>query len=590
MEPSYLRFRIKRAWGRQKRLVQQSWPLLADRFRLHVVRRWRTWGDIRRFVISWLAVVAISFIGLWQQTADLKGHYLADGPAPGGVYVEGIVGDIPSLNPIYPENNASVAFNQLVFNSLLDYDGRGRLRGELARTWQVGEGGAVYTVKLRDDVFWHDGAKLTAEDVVFTFTAIADPDTGSPLRPNWENIQISATDEQTVVFRLPNPFTPFPHSLTTGIIPQHILGGLPPAQIRVSDFNAQPIGTGPFAFDELVAARGELQLVANERYFRGAPALAGFILRVAETPDELMGLYRNGQTTAAADLEVGQIQKVEELASSRLVTAPLSSNVYAFFNNQDDILQDRRVRQALVAASRPSRAVQALHLRHEPATSALLPEQQGYRPDLSQLEFDRPRARKLLDEAGWKQGADGIRHKRGRPLELELVTQRNDTLPAVAAVLQDDWAAVGIRLKVQLADLQKLQQDHIRPRNYQVLMTGIKLGADPDVYAYWHSSQVRDPGLNLSLYKSGTADLALEDGRTRPSGAVRAAKYHTFLRHWRRDAPAAALYRLNFFYAARERVGGVKFTQLVDAGNRFHNVEDWTARTKPTLKRLLPPE
>lgn len=587
MEP-YVRFRWRRFWRRQKRFYKNLIPSGRELFYLHILRRWRQWKHIRRFVFSWLALITLMYAGLWQQTISLKPHFQTAGPAAGGTYVEGIVGEIPSLNPMFPENSISLAVNELVFNGLMRYDGAGQLVGDLATDWQTSRDGTRYIITIRDDVVWHDGEPLTAGDVVFTFSTMAAPDARSPLIGNWRDITVTALDAHTVQFDLPNPFTPFLHSLTTGIVPQHRLASVPLAQLRTTEFNQQPVGTGPFKFEELRAARQEIVLAANGAYFRGRPRLDSFVIKAAANNDQLVQFYQSGQVTAVGDMSVTDLDKVEDLTDSQLLRAPLSSEVLAFFKTNNPILEDAKVRQALVRATRPTKISQALDLRVRPADAPLLPEHAGYADKLAQLTPSQPAAAQLLEQAGWKMGPEGIRQQGDTLLSLRLVTQNNDTYPAAAMVLQQDWAAVGVRLKVDLVNQQELQQSFIRPRNYDILLVGINVGADPDVYPYWHSSQARDPGLNLSLYKSDIADEALEAGRTRPNGALREAKYQTFLRQWRKHAPAVVLYRPLYFYATLGQVRGVEFERLVSPAARFHNVHNWTVQTQPTLKRLLP--
>jgi peptide/nickel transport system substrate-binding protein len=215
-----------------------------------------------------------------------------------------------------------------------------------------------------------------------------------------------------------------------------------------------------------------------------------------------------------------------------------------------------------------------------------LPWHLGYNKPSAQLPFDVAQAAAHFDAAGWKVGTDGLRAKDGNPLKLQLATAETDIYPQLARGLQEQWRKVGIQVDTKLLSVEQLQQDYLRPRKYDLMLFGVALGADPDVYSYWHSSQVKYPGLNISRYKSQQADLSLESARARSDVKLRAAKYEAFMKSWRQDAPAIAIYRPSFLYAVQNYVQGINITNLISPGDRFYNVEDWSVNTQPVLKRL----
>jgi peptide/nickel transport system substrate-binding protein len=256
---------------------------------------------------------------------------------------------------------------------------------------------------------------------------------------------------------------------------------------------------------------------------------------------------------------------------------PLTSEVLLFFKTSEGSLQDLKLRQALAYATNTTDILTGLSRPVLPANGPLLNGQLGYDPAIKQTVGDRLRATQLLDEAGWKASTDGIRKKDGQPLTFTLLTQDNDVYSYVAQAVKKQWQAVGVQLNIVKQtdqDLQSSLANHV----YDILLYGVSLGPDPDVYAYWHSSQadIRSPNrLNFSEYRSGAADSALEAGRTRTDPTVRAIKYRPFLEAWVKDVPAVALYQPRYLYLTRAQIANFHPTTLNSGADRFNNIDSW---------------
>ena len=186
----------------------------------------------------------------------------------------------------------------------------------------------------------------------------------------------------------------------------------------------------------------------------------------------------------------------------------------------------------------------------------------------------------MLDAAGWAKDASGQRVKDGVKLEVNLITVNSAQYSAMAGTLQKQWAAIGVKVNSQLLTLEQLQQNGLSAHSYDVLLYGISIGYDPDVYAYWHSSQARSGGLNFSEWKSARADSSLEVARTRLEDVLRKARYETFLDEWQKSSPAVALYRPRVIYAYHQNAQGILPVPSNNASSRLTNVEDWTVLTK----------
>lgn len=544
--------------------------------------------DVRRFVFAWVLLVVLLMGGIIAQTRALTRFYQELRPAEGGTYVEGIAGSFTNANPIYASGPVDATVSRLVFSGLMQYNSDNTLVGDLATSLQVDERAVTYTVELRQDVTWHDGKPFTAEDVVFTYETIQNPDAKSPLLANWQDIKVQAKSEYSVVFTLPHGLASFPHSLTNGIVPKHLLSNIPSSQLRSIAFNtANPVGTGPFKWNavqvignDTESREEQIGLFRNDEYYKGPPKLDGFLIRAFHNPDML--------TEALAKREVNGVSGLESIPDSvpeRVVvqefSIPIMGQITIFMKNSSPVLSDKQVRQALTYATNADEVISGLEYPVIRSDAPLLKRHVGYNPNIVQRSFNRDQAEKLLDKAGWKEkDADGIRIRDEERLTIRLYSKSNSQYSYIANLLQQQWRAIGVDLEVILQPDEDLQST-IAFHNYDMLLYGITIGNDPDVYAYWHSSQADVQSaarLNFSEYKSDKADAALEGGRSRTGDTLRSTKYKPFLQAWREDAPAIMLYQPRFLYATTDKVHGFEPSRFVTSTDRFANVEAWAIR------------
>lgn len=559
-----------------------------------IVRRWKNLQEVRRMAGAWLLIIAALIVAAFWQTTQFTALYSADIPAKGTTYTEGVVGAIDNLNPIFASTPAEKSVSRLVFASLFYEDERSTPQPELVDSYTVDMSAKVYTMTLRKDARWQDGVPITAKDVAYTFAAIKDADTHSQLYSSWRNITVEQVDDYTVRFTLPAPYTPFLNALTVGILPEHMLSKVRDSELRSDSFSRNPtVGSGPFIFRDVHSTGGTqhlqsiVRLDANQDYFLGAPGLAHFQLHAYSTQDDLVNAFRTQEVAAISDEDNLQLEDLDNQGNAVRSDSPLYNAVYAFLQMDSPLLKDPKVRNALELATDQPALIAQLHDRVQPVTGPLLSGQLGYDPALRQAPTNLAEAKVLLDQAGWTLNASGHRvNKDGQELKLQLVTLSSGDFPAVAQTLMSQWAKIGVSFNSQLVRPEDIQQNVIIPRAYDVLLYELAIGNDPDVYAYWHSSQANDRGFNLSEYKSPQVDDALDSARSRSDPALRAAKYHTFTQRWLADVPAIGLYRPSLTYIQTKGVTSFGARNLTDPIDRYANIRDWSAskvQMRPTL-------
>lgn len=552
-----------------------------------LLRRFDRLFSVKRFVLLWVLLFIVLTVASVLQTRALSSYYQTLKPAPGGIYAEGIIGTFTNANPMYASSKVDRSVSRLIFSSLLKYDTNNQLTGDLAQSWSQGPAPTHYVVRLKHNVNWHDGKSFNADDVLFTYNTIKNPNAQSPLYTSWKDIKVTKQDSYTVNFDLPTALSSFPYALTNGIVPAHLLEKIPPLQLRSASFNTSPVGTGPFTWKYLelsgtpgIDLQQRLTFAVNQKYFAGKPKLDGFGLTAYIDEKHALSAFKNKQINALAGLE-GLPTDLSHEKSVVVYNTPLTTAVMAFFNNSRSALSNIDVRRALVSGINRADFKTIFSEPVNQVDSPLLHGQLGYDSQITEPGFDEAHANQLLDLAGWKLGADGFRSKDGQPLQLIMRSQNTPQYKAVAQDLQKQWQKVGVKINVQYYDADELQGSIIAAHDYDILLYGINIGVDPDVFAYWDSSQasITSAGhLNLSEYKSNTADSALEGARTRSDPALRLIKLRPFLNAWVNDAPAVSLYQPNFLYITRGSVFNYQRKAMNTPSDRYYNVNDWTIR------------
>ncbi len=598
MQPRTLKTRLRKLFRLRKKQVEAISSKAEDQLERNFVKKFDRLQPVGRFVSGWLLLVVLLIGCVIVQTRALGGYHKSLQPVAGGIYSEGIVDAYTNANPLYATGEANSAVSKLLFASLFKYDTKNNLVGDLAENIQADPTGKRYTVKLKPDLIWHDGKPLTATDVVFTYRTIQNPDVQSPLNVSWQDVTVTAKDNRTAVFELPNPLSSFPDSLTTGIIPQHMLKGVAADNLRSAPFNTiSPIGAGPYMLKTVEVSgnspstrQEKIALVPFEKYHDGAPKISSFIIRTFPNDQSMLRSYRDKTLTAMVGLSAAKLP--EDLRSDtgvQQMSMPLTAANMVFFKTTAGVLQEAPVRQALVAAADVDKVTTHLPKPVLPVRSPLLQSSPGYDPKYEQKYEGPEKAAALLTQAGWQMQPNGIRAKAGKPLTFRLYAQKAPEYETITKQLQQQWKTIGVDAQVFLQEAGDLGTTVAGSGNgtghsYDALLYGISLGVDPDEYVYWHSKQadIRAAAwLNFSEYKSPVADAALEAGRTRTDPGLRAVKYQPFLQAWQKDAPALGLYQPHFAYVTRGQVFGLSERTLTQPTDRFNTVEQWMIRRAP---------
>ena len=573
--------RVKKAEGATQRHAHRFLVRRIDNVRL-----------VSREITTWLVIVGVMIASLGLQLVWGERDYTTSAPVAGGVYAEGVVGELETLNPLFATTATEASVAKLVFSSLYSYDETGTLRQDIAKSMTANAEGTEYTIMLRDDVSWHDETPLNAKDIVYTINLIKNPAARSPLRVNWTDVSVSAVGDYGVKFTLPAAYAAFPHALTFPVLPEHLLESVAAGAIRESTFSRSPVGTGPFEFRLLQSAdpvtnHKVVHLVANENYYAGSPKLDRFEVHAYEDEASILKALKSSEISGAAGVSVTSAKDVDTKRFN-LTPQSIDSGVYLILNTTNPILKDDKVRKALQVGTDTKQLRENIGGGVQPLDGPIL-EIAGVAENLPKLPpANINEAKKMLDEAGWKVSGS-YRVKDGKKLELTISTTKNAEYEKAVANVESQWQKLGVVVKKRVIDTSNVTsnfiQDTLQARNFDVLLYELLIGADPDVYAYWHSSQIGQSGYNFASYSNQAVDASLASARERSEPALRSAKYGVFVRQWQKDAPGIALYQPVLEYVSSKNVDSVDIdARLVTEADRFANVQYWTVATDSVYK------
>lgn len=515
-------------------------------------------------------------------------------PDYGGEHIEGLVGQPRFINPVLSASSGTdTDISRLVYAQLLKFDRDLKLAPDLAVSLpEVSADQKSYTIKLKSGLKWQDGEPITADDVLYTIQTIQNASYESPLYANWNRVRIEKIDDLTLKFNLPEVSASFITNFALGILPKHVWGDMSPNNFRLSDSNLQPVGSGPYIVHEIKKTSDgtikSLTLKAHELYHAGTPYITYFTFKFYTDYTSLASAYTSRDVSSVGFIPFDRKAYLESSDRTNQYTVTLPQYQAVFFNlPKNQVLNQLAVRQALwLTVDRANIIDEAYIGLAKPAYGPILPGNLGYSdaPEkASHLSLDE--ASQILDKAGWKiDPATGFRTRtvgtNQQKLEFNLATSSFPLHVRTAQLLSSQWSKIGANVRVVVVSAADLQDDYIRPRNFDALLFSENTGADPDPYPFWHSSQSHDPGLNLSGFSNQTVDKLLLDARRTNDTNARAKNYQDFQNIMTQQIPAIFLNNAVYVYTIPKKEKGFEASTLIYPSERFSNVHEWYIETR----------
>lgn len=518
-----------------------------------------------------------------SQPAEISGSCTTEVPAAGWTLVEGVIGRPQYVNPLLAEANpVDQMLADLIFDGLTRYDENGRLTPALAQSWSFSEDGRTVSFSLRSDVTWHDGEPFTAEDVAFSYGLLQEKNfpADESVKMLWESVTISVTNELSVTFQLPQPYSPFLDATTQGILPAHLLQGTNPSAIIDASFNRMPVGTGPF---RLVRGNdwqesGVLRLRSNPAYWQQNLYLDTLEYRFFPDAESLTAAFEAGEIQAISTISAEDLPQMLTTPGLGIYSSGGSYYTQLLYNQSggNPALQDVRVRKALsFSLDKEALIDQAVDGQGLPLDGPYLPNSWAYNGALlTRYTYQPNTAVSLFAEAGWvvPEGSTS-RQKDGDPLSLTLLIGDDSEHRALADVITVQWGSVGVQTEIEVVDVISLTAV-LAERTFDVALIDIDPPGDPDLYDFW-SQEAIVRGQNYGGWNNRRASEALEAARQLATQDERTPYYEAFLRFYDTDHPALTLYQPVITYGLAEEIEGADVGRFTTPRERFNTVASW---------------
>ncbi|MFH0805109.1 MAG: ABC transporter substrate-binding protein [Patescibacteria group bacterium] len=526
--------------------------------------------------LVFVVLICVAFLGTRFYLRHVE--YL---PRQGGTYTEALVGQPAHVNPVLAQTDVDRDLSRLVYAGLFRLDQNLQLVPDLAERYELSADKKTYTVHLRPNVRWHNGNPLLADDVLFTYDLIQDAEYGSPFASNFRGVTVTRVDDQTITFAIPQPFAPFLVNLTTGILPAHLWNDVSPVNFKLAEYNTKPVGAGPFRFRELVKDKSgtikSYTLERNPDYYQPAPNLDQITFKLYPDFESAVGAVKNGAASGISYIPKNlrsSLAKTKDLTTRSL---RLPQYTALFFNQKVALLKTKELKQALALGVDKNRILaEALSGDGVAIDGPILDGFLGYNRDSKRYTYDAPKAAAALDALGWKVPAEGgLRQKNGAELKFAITTVDQPEYVRTASILQENWEAISVGIELKIMNPQRIDKEVLKPRDYECFLYGEILGADPDPFPFWHSSQGGSGGLNLSNYGNKDVDKLLEEARQMDSTADRAKKYIDFQNIIAEEVPAIFLYAPYYTYGLPEQLHGFTETSITVPADRLAGAAEW---------------
>jgi peptide/nickel transport system substrate-binding protein len=550
-----------------------------------------SFSSTEKYVFAFLIVtLTASSLFLLKNTLNM---FMKEVPARGGEIHEGVIGYPRYINPILSVTDGGKDLTLLIYAGLLKATGDGQIIADMAESYSISDDGTVYNVKIRENAKFHDGTPLTSKDVEFTIKKALDPALKSPKAPNWQGVSVRVISEKEIEFVLSKPYAPFIENLTLGILPEHLWKDIDPEAYIWSERNFDPIGSGPFKTKEIKRDKSGLpiyyKLVPFGDYTLGKPFIKEIYMHFYTNEEKLLEAIKKGEVDSAGALSPKSAIEIKD-SDHKILRSPLP-RIFALFLNQNEIpiFADKNVRLALSTAVNRKEIVDEILKGFGtetksplPASISLLPKEQT--DNATQIQ----EAISILEKAGFTKDANGIMEKKTAKetsrLSFTISTSNYPELKDTALLLKKQWEAIGAEVKVELYELSDLNQNILRPRKYNSLLFGEVIGRDLDLYAFWHSSERNDPGLNLSQYTNSKADKFLVDARSTSDTNKKVEALQGLEKEITNDVPAIFLYSPDFIYMIPKNLRGVSVDTITSGSERFLDAHKWYTDTEYVWK------
>lgn len=557
------------------------------------------------FIFTTITIVAfITMIILLQK---INNSFMVTIPINGGTVTEGIIG-IPTLvNPVLALSDADKDLTALVYSGLMRKMPDGTFIPDIAESYTVSPDGMTYTFIIKNNITFHDGKLITADDIVFTINKIKDPLIKSPRQIGWDGISVNKKDPNTVVFTLKKPYISFMDNTTIGILPMHIWNNINGTDFSLSPLNIKAIGSGPYKIDSVIKNNDGIPEIYNLKQFEnftlGSPHIKNINIKSFSNEKDLIKSLLNNSIDQAGGLSSKNANTIKN-AGYIIHTATLPRMFGLFFNSMNNqIFNDPVVINAFNKTIDKEEIINQVLNGYGTAIQSPVPTtiiSDALNKNYNNTSLDE--ARNILEKGGWIIGPDGIRIHGGTKtitqkkkvgkkiinqkvtinngpttkLSFSLSTGNTPELEQTSNIIKEQLEKIGAQVNIKIYETGQLNQ-LIVERSYEALFFGQIINHESDLLSFWHSSQRKDPGLNIAMYSNKTIDSILESIQKTLNYNNRIDKYKNLIQEFNKDTPALLIYSPKYLYAISPEINNVSIKTLTIPSDRFQSIYTWYA-------------
>ncbi|NVJ54456.1 MAG: peptide ABC transporter substrate-binding protein [Campylobacteraceae bacterium] len=467
------------------------------------------------------------------------------------------------LNPILSNDTASTQVSGWLFNGLFKYDKDGNIINDIASSYKF-ENNTKLLINLRKDVLWHDGVKVTAHDVVFTYEKVIDPKVFNSIVSNFKEVKsVKALDDYTLEVIYKKPYFKALTIWMIGLLPKHILKD--EKNLMTSSFNKNPIGNGPYKLDSFKNS-SDITLKANEDYFEGKPKIDTIHFKFLPSPDTVFLMLKENKLDIGGLSPLQIDRQIDEKFKKdfKIVEQQSFSYAYLGFNLRNKKFQDKRVREALSLAIDRQEIVDILFFGHgKVCNGPFLPGSFAFNEEVKQIKQNQEKAKELLKQAGYD---------KNNPFTFEIVTNTgNDIRLNAALIMQYQLEKIGVKAKIKVMEWQAFLNTIVHPRKFETVLLGWSLALMPDAYPLWHSDSDKTGRFNLVGYRNPTVDKLIEKGSLTIDQEELSLIYKKLFKIISNDLPYLFLYIPNSITVVNSQIKNVEPAFI----GVMHNQKDW---------------
>lgn len=533
----------------------------------HIKKIYKTLSP-ERVIVLWIFIF-LSLASFFSALVIFNNKFLITTPAYGGEIYEGIIGTPRFINPILATSEQDKDLTSLIYAGITKKDDLGNIILDMGESIVESDDKLSYRVTLKSDAFFHDGKKVTADDVIHTINLVQSPVIKSPYRIEWEGVSVQKESDTEITFTLKKPYPLFRSILTLGILPKHVWESLTEEQFSLSDYNIHAIGSGPYAIETINTVSGiptNFVLQAHNRYTLGRPYIKRIFINSYSNEKNLIQAFTKGYIDRIHGVSPDTITELG-VSDKNITTSLLPRTFTVFFNpNKEEALSDKQVRFALEKAINKQAIVDNVLQKYGKAIDT------PYAFDDTQADtalYNVEEARTLLAKSR------GLKNSSTSTISLTLTTANTEEMKKVAEMIQADWQAIGVETTLAVYEVADLNQTIIKDRDFQVLLFGSITKSPADLYAFWHSSQRSFPGLNISNYVSNALDKNLETLRNESDEVARIEAYDSVKDEFRDETPGIFLFAPSLIYITRDDAITLLPKYSFDSASRFALIHTW---------------